>query len=111
MVEGGPTVAASFVAADLVDEAVLIRSAKPIGESGIAPEGMALDALTKRLKAEGGEELGGDTLEHYARQREALLSAVINLSPAATVLALFSAKPPKSNSWKRSLSAITTASA
>ncbi len=68
MVEGGPTVAASFVAADLVDEAVLIHSEKPIGEDGIAPlEGMALDALTGRLRARGGEQLGADTLEHFER--------------------------------------------
>ena len=52
MVEGGPMVAASFVAADLVDEAALIYSEKLIGEGGIAPlEGMALDALNGRLRA------------------------------------------------------------
>jgi len=67
MVEGGPTVAASFVAADLVDEAVLVRSDKTIGE-GIAPlEGMSLDALTRHLQAAGSERLGADTLETYAR--------------------------------------------
>jgi diaminohydroxyphosphoribosylaminopyrimidine deaminase / 5-amino-6-(5-phosphoribosylamino)uracil reductase len=68
MVEGGPTVAASFVAADLVDEAALIHSDKLIGEGGIAPlEGMALDALTSRLHARGSEALGPDTLERYER--------------------------------------------
>jgi diaminohydroxyphosphoribosylaminopyrimidine deaminase/5-amino-6-(5-phosphoribosylamino)uracil reductase len=68
MVEGGPTVAASFVAADLVDEAALIHSDKLIGESGIAPlEGMALDALTSRLHARGSEALGTDMLELYER--------------------------------------------
>jgi len=67
MVEGGPTVAASFVAADLVDEAVLVRSDKTIGE-GIAPlQGMSLDALTRHLQAAGSERLGPDTLESYAR--------------------------------------------
>ena len=67
MVEGGPTVAASFVAADLVDEAVLVRSDKTIGE-GIAPlAGMSLDALTQRLQVAGSERLGADTLETYAR--------------------------------------------
>jgi diaminohydroxyphosphoribosylaminopyrimidine deaminase/5-amino-6-(5-phosphoribosylamino)uracil reductase len=67
MVEGGPTVAASFVAADLVDEAVLVRSDKTIGE-GIAPlAGMSLDALTQHLQAAGSERLGADTLETYAR--------------------------------------------
>jgi diaminohydroxyphosphoribosylaminopyrimidine deaminase/5-amino-6-(5-phosphoribosylamino)uracil reductase len=69
MVEGGPTVAAAFVAADLVDEAAFIYSDKLIGESGIAPlEGMALDALTSHLRARGSEALGPDTLEHYERE-------------------------------------------
>ncbi len=68
MVEGGPTVAASFVAADLVDEAALINSDKIIGEDGVLPlEGMALDALTSRLHARGSEALGADTLERYER--------------------------------------------
>jgi diaminohydroxyphosphoribosylaminopyrimidine deaminase / 5-amino-6-(5-phosphoribosylamino)uracil reductase len=68
MVEGGPTVAASFVAADLVDEAVIIRSNKPIGGDGIAPlEGMTLDALNQHLHVAGSEKLGADTLEHYER--------------------------------------------
>jgi diaminohydroxyphosphoribosylaminopyrimidine deaminase/5-amino-6-(5-phosphoribosylamino)uracil reductase len=68
MVEGGPTVAASFVAADFVDEAALVYSEKLIGEAGIAPlEGMALEALTSRLHARGSERLGPDTLEHYER--------------------------------------------
>jgi diaminohydroxyphosphoribosylaminopyrimidine deaminase / 5-amino-6-(5-phosphoribosylamino)uracil reductase len=67
-VEGGPTVAASFVAADLVDEAALIHSDKLIGEGGLAPlEGLALDALTSRLHARGSEALGPDTLERYER--------------------------------------------
>lgn len=69
MVEGGPTVAAAFVAADLVDEAALIFSDKVIGEGGIAPlEGMALDALNTHLHAVGSEPLGPDTLERYERR-------------------------------------------
>jgi diaminohydroxyphosphoribosylaminopyrimidine deaminase / 5-amino-6-(5-phosphoribosylamino)uracil reductase len=68
MVEGGPTVAASFVAADLVDEAVFLRGEKSIGAGGIDPlEGMALDALTGRLTSCGSEKLGGDTIEHFTR--------------------------------------------
>ena len=67
MVEGGPTVAASFIAADLIDEAVLLRSEKTLGE-GIAPlEGLPLDALTGRLVARETEQLGGDRLESYGR--------------------------------------------
>jgi len=68
MVERGPTVAASFVAADLVDEAVLIYSEKKVGADGIGPlEGMALDALNAHLHAAGSEPLGPDTLERYER--------------------------------------------
>lgn len=68
MVEGGPTVAAALVEAGLVDEAVLVRSEKTIGEDGIAPlEGMPLDALTNGLHARGSETLGPDTIETYER--------------------------------------------
>ena len=35
MVEGGPTLAAAFIAADLVDEAILFHSAKVVGADGI----------------------------------------------------------------------------
>jgi len=68
MVEGGPTVAASFVGAGLVDEVALLRGPKDIGEGGIAPlEGMKLSALTDGLTALGSEQLGADTLELYGR--------------------------------------------
>ena len=68
MVEGGPKVAASFVAADLVDAAALIYSEKIVGDDGIAPlEGMSLDALTTRLHARGSELAGPDTIELYER--------------------------------------------
>lgn len=68
MVEGGPKVAASFVAAGLVDEFVLLRGPKEIGAGGIAPlEGMALDKLTGKLELLETEQLGADMLEHYGR--------------------------------------------
>jgi diaminohydroxyphosphoribosylaminopyrimidine deaminase / 5-amino-6-(5-phosphoribosylamino)uracil reductase len=70
MVEGGPTVAASFVQADLVDEAALFRSTAPIGADGVdALHGMPLSALTQspRLKLRGSEAVGADTLETYER--------------------------------------------
>lgn len=68
MLEGGPTVAASFAAADLVDEFVLLRGPKEIGPTGIAPlEGMALDRLTGKMELLASEPLGSDTLEHYER--------------------------------------------
>jgi diaminohydroxyphosphoribosylaminopyrimidine deaminase/5-amino-6-(5-phosphoribosylamino)uracil reductase len=68
MVEGGPTVAASFVDADLVDESVLLRGEKTIGAGGIDPlEGMPLDALVSRLRLLGSEKLGADTVENFVR--------------------------------------------
>ena len=70
MVEGGPTVAASFVQADLVDEAALFRATAPIGSDGVdALHGMPLSALTQspRLKLRGSEAVGADTLEMYER--------------------------------------------
>src|SRR5262249_19609045 len=68
MVEGGPTVAAAFVAADLVDEAALFRSPKAIGADGIdALEGMRLEDLTQRLAVCGREALGDDSVEFYER--------------------------------------------
>jgi diaminohydroxyphosphoribosylaminopyrimidine deaminase/5-amino-6-(5-phosphoribosylamino)uracil reductase len=67
MVEGGPKVAASFVVADLVDEAVLLRAEKSIG-AGIDPlEGMTLSALTNRLRERGREQVGSDVVETYER--------------------------------------------
>ena len=70
MVEGGPTVAASFVQANLVDEAALFRATAPIGADGVdALHGMPLSALTQspRLKLRGSETVGADTLETYER--------------------------------------------
>jgi diaminohydroxyphosphoribosylaminopyrimidine deaminase / 5-amino-6-(5-phosphoribosylamino)uracil reductase len=68
MVEGGAEVAASFAAADKVDAAVLVRSAKSVGEDGLdALDGMPLSALTKRLRLCGSERVGGDTIESYER--------------------------------------------
>jgi len=70
MVEGGPRVAAAFIAADLVDEVALLRSPKVIGADGIdALEGLPLTALTQAsaFKAVATEALGGDTLETFER--------------------------------------------
>ena len=56
MVEGGPTVAAAFVTAGLVDEAVLLCSSATIGPDGIdALEGLPLTALTRsaQLRSRG----------------------------------------------------------
>jgi diaminohydroxyphosphoribosylaminopyrimidine deaminase / 5-amino-6-(5-phosphoribosylamino)uracil reductase len=70
MVEGGPTVAAAFMAADLVDAAALLRSPNPIGPDGIdALEGLPLTALTAspRLASRGIESVGADTVEIFER--------------------------------------------
>jgi diaminohydroxyphosphoribosylaminopyrimidine deaminase / 5-amino-6-(5-phosphoribosylamino)uracil reductase len=70
MVEGGPTVAASFLTAGLVDEAVLLRSSATIGPDGIdALEGLPLTALTQsaQLRSRGVETLDGDTVEIFER--------------------------------------------
>jgi diaminohydroxyphosphoribosylaminopyrimidine deaminase/5-amino-6-(5-phosphoribosylamino)uracil reductase len=68
LVEGGPTVAASFVAADLVDEAVLLHTDKTIGPGGIeALEGMPLAKLTEGMTSRGVEQLGADTIEVFEK--------------------------------------------
>jgi diaminohydroxyphosphoribosylaminopyrimidine deaminase / 5-amino-6-(5-phosphoribosylamino)uracil reductase len=64
MVEGGPTLAAALLAADLIDEAVLFHSPTVVGADGVdALEGMPLAALTEspRLKCVASESVGADT--------------------------------------------------
>jgi diaminohydroxyphosphoribosylaminopyrimidine deaminase / 5-amino-6-(5-phosphoribosylamino)uracil reductase len=70
VVEGGPTLAASFLAADLIDEAVLFRSAKVVGLEGVeALAGLPLTALTLslRLKRVASEAIGADTRDIFER--------------------------------------------
>ena len=68
MVEGGPKLAGSMAAARLVDEVALLRGARMIGDTGIAPlEGMPLDGLTRQMQARGHETLGPDTLDTFSR--------------------------------------------
>ena len=71
MVEAGPTLAAAFLRADLVDEAVLYRSSKAIGPDGIdALEGLPLEALTNspHLALVCTDTVGKDTVEVYERR-------------------------------------------
>jgi diaminohydroxyphosphoribosylaminopyrimidine deaminase/5-amino-6-(5-phosphoribosylamino)uracil reductase len=69
MVEAGPILAAAFLDADLVDEAMLLRAPKSIGADGIdALEGRPLTALTRWLALVGSEAVGVDVLEHYERR-------------------------------------------
>ena len=70
MVEGGPTVAAAMIAADLVDEIALFRSPIAIGADGLdALSGLPLEALTRPrgLHSLGIEPIGADTLETFVR--------------------------------------------
>jgi diaminohydroxyphosphoribosylaminopyrimidine deaminase/5-amino-6-(5-phosphoribosylamino)uracil reductase len=70
MVEGGPKVAASFLRAGLVDEAVLLHGPVAIGPDGIDPlDGLPLEALTASagLRRTGTELIGSDRLERYER--------------------------------------------
>jgi diaminohydroxyphosphoribosylaminopyrimidine deaminase/5-amino-6-(5-phosphoribosylamino)uracil reductase len=69
MVEGGPTLAAAMIKANLVDEAVLFHSDKVIGADGIE----ALDAgasamLKQRLKLVATEAIGPDRQEIFVRR-------------------------------------------
>jgi diaminohydroxyphosphoribosylaminopyrimidine deaminase/5-amino-6-(5-phosphoribosylamino)uracil reductase len=71
MVEGGPTLAAALLAADLIDEAVLLRSPKAIGAEGIdALHDLPLTALTQsaRLIGTRSEAIGGDMCEVFVRR-------------------------------------------
>jgi diaminohydroxyphosphoribosylaminopyrimidine deaminase/5-amino-6-(5-phosphoribosylamino)uracil reductase len=70
LVEGGSKVAASFVAADLVDEIWLFRGASAIGEGGVrALDAMPLSAITgsPRFTARASETIETDTLTQYER--------------------------------------------
>ena len=69
MVEGGPTLAAAFIAADLVDEAVLFHAPTTVGPDGV--DALATDAmavLTRRLKQVSSEQVGSDRQVNYARE-------------------------------------------
>jgi diaminohydroxyphosphoribosylaminopyrimidine deaminase/5-amino-6-(5-phosphoribosylamino)uracil reductase len=69
MVEGGPTLAAAFITADLVDEAVLFHSPKIVGPDGIdALATGAMEALAQMLKQVSGEPVGPDRQLNYARE-------------------------------------------
>jgi diaminohydroxyphosphoribosylaminopyrimidine deaminase / 5-amino-6-(5-phosphoribosylamino)uracil reductase len=70
MVEGGARVAASFVAASLVDEVWLLRGPDAIGADGIAAlDAMPLTAITQSpaFGVRASESLQNDTLTIYER--------------------------------------------
>lgn len=70
MVEAGPILSSALLAADLIDEAVLLRGPLAIGAEGIdALEGLPLAALTdgSNLQQTGSDILGADRVELFER--------------------------------------------
>lgn len=67
LVEGGPTVAAAFLAVDLVDEATLFVSPKSVGSDGIDAFNPSAEIALLRLKQGEAEQIGPDRLEVYQR--------------------------------------------
>jgi len=68
MVEGGPTLAAALVAADLVDEAVLFHSPLILGADAVdALDGSPLSALTKSLRQIESEQVGAERRDVFLR--------------------------------------------
>ena len=68
MVEGGPTLVAALLAADLIDEAILFHSANSVGDDGLdAFDAAALAAFGQRLKRVMTLSVGADRQETYQR--------------------------------------------
>jgi diaminohydroxyphosphoribosylaminopyrimidine deaminase/5-amino-6-(5-phosphoribosylamino)uracil reductase len=68
MVEGGPTLARSLIALDLVDEAILFHSPKVIGDDGVvALNAQAHETLKQRLTRISTEPVGPDRQETFER--------------------------------------------
>ncbi len=70
LVEGGPILSAALIKADLVDEAVVVRSPKTLGGRAVpAIEGMPLEALlhSPTLKVFERRTVGDDALVHLVR--------------------------------------------
>ena len=67
LVEGGPTVAAAFLGADLVDEAMLFASPNLVGADGIDAFNPSAEIALLRLKQGEAEQIGPDRLEVYRR--------------------------------------------
>ncbi len=69
MVEGGPTLAAAFIAADLVDEAHLFHSPTIVGADGIDALDRATEAaFMRQLRQVDSEPVGEDRHEFYERR-------------------------------------------
>jgi diaminohydroxyphosphoribosylaminopyrimidine deaminase / 5-amino-6-(5-phosphoribosylamino)uracil reductase len=69
MVEGGPTLAAALLAADLVDEAYLFHGPAVVGADGVdALDPTAAAALARQLKQVASEPVGADRQDYYERR-------------------------------------------
>jgi len=69
MVEGGPTLAAALLEADLVDEAYLFHAPVAVGTDGIdALDAPAAIALARQLEQVASEPVGTDREDHYERR-------------------------------------------
>ena len=87
MVEGGPTVAAAFMKADLVDEAALFRSPNPLGRGHRCAGGPAADRADQspKLKPVASETVGGDTLETVRADVEMFTGIVTDVGEVIAV--------------------------
>jgi diaminohydroxyphosphoribosylaminopyrimidine deaminase/5-amino-6-(5-phosphoribosylamino)uracil reductase len=69
LAEGGPTLAAALLVADLVDEAILFHSPNTVGDGGItALDAAALAALSQRFERPSSEPIGPDRRDIYERR-------------------------------------------
>jgi diaminohydroxyphosphoribosylaminopyrimidine deaminase/5-amino-6-(5-phosphoribosylamino)uracil reductase len=72
LVEGGPIISAELLKENLVDEAMIVRSPKELGDDAIsALQDVALSELSEspRLEVIERRQLGSDTLTHLFRSR------------------------------------------
>ena len=69
LVEGGPSVAASFLRAGLVDEALLFQSQSVINGPGIRPEGLGALADPQQFRLHQQNPVGADRLAVYRRMQ------------------------------------------
>jgi diaminohydroxyphosphoribosylaminopyrimidine deaminase/5-amino-6-(5-phosphoribosylamino)uracil reductase len=68
--EGGPRLAGALHAADVIDAAVLLTGAEPLGEPGLPalPAGLVAHLSDRRqFEADAAEPLGRDTLQSFSR--------------------------------------------
>ncbi|MDJ0512122.1 MAG: bifunctional diaminohydroxyphosphoribosylaminopyrimidine deaminase/5-amino-6-(5-phosphoribosylamino)uracil reductase RibD [Methyloceanibacter sp.] len=77
LIEGGPSVAETFVDADLVDEAVIYQGPNPVGEAGLTPfggEGLDRFAGNGHFKRIAARNIGPDRMTRWRRIRSCSLA-------------------------------------